>query len=104
MDALELTFNDIENAIISENISMSGGEIKLGDSRRSIRIIGEFQNMEDIENIVVKNEDINIVYLKRYCYCRLWIRRVGKLRKIEWAGCGNPDGNKKRWRKPFNCN
>lgn len=60
----ELNFGDIENAIAAENLSVSAGEIKLGGTRRSIRTDGEFTNMKDIENIIVKNDDQKIVYLK----------------------------------------
>ncbi len=62
--ANELNFNDIENAVVAENISMSAGEIKLGGTRRSIRTDGEFTSMKDIENIIIKNDDQKIVYLK----------------------------------------
>ncbi len=55
LEALELTFFDIESAIASENISMSGGEIKLGNTRRSIRIAGEFENIEQIGDVIVKH-------------------------------------------------
>ena len=54
LEAFELTFEDIEFAVIAENISMSGGEIKLGDARRSIRTIGEFKEVKELENIIVK--------------------------------------------------
>ncbi len=64
LDANEMSFNDIENAIASENVSMSGGDIKMGNMRRSIRIIGEFKNMSEIEDIIVKHEKGNIVYLR----------------------------------------
>jgi len=64
LEAYELTFDDIEFAISSENVSMSGGEIKLGGTRRSIRIVGEFENTREIENIIVKNDDDHIVYLR----------------------------------------
>ncbi|MBU1011582.1 MAG: efflux RND transporter permease subunit [Bacteroidetes bacterium] len=60
----QLNFDDIENAIAAENLSISGGEIKLGGTRRSIRTMGEFTSMKEIENIIIKNEDQNIVYLK----------------------------------------
>ncbi|PKP35176.1 MAG: copper transporter [Bacteroidetes bacterium HGW-Bacteroidetes-17] len=60
----QLNFDDIENAIAAENVSISGGEIKLGGTRRSIRTMGEFTSMKEIENIIIKNEDQNIVYLK----------------------------------------
>ncbi len=62
--AFELSFNDIENAISAENVSVSGGEVRLGQSRRTIRVVGEFQNAEEIEDIIIKHENGNIVYLK----------------------------------------
>jgi multidrug efflux pump subunit AcrB len=64
MSAREIGFNDIENAIGYENISMASGQVLQGDTRRSLRVIGEFRNMEDIRNIIVKHEAGDIVYLK----------------------------------------
>jgi len=64
MEALGLAFYEIENAIKMENVSMSGGDIKLGKTRRSIRVVGEFKNMDEIRNIMVKNEDGKNIYLK----------------------------------------
>lgn len=64
MEAKKISFNDIETAIANENISLSGGELKLDGNLRSVRVIGEFTNMKQIENIIVKNEKGNIVYLK----------------------------------------
>jgi len=64
LSVFELSFDDIENAIAYENISMSGGEIKLGNSRRSIRVIGEFADPSEINDIIVKWENHNIVYMR----------------------------------------
>jgi multidrug efflux pump len=64
LEAVELSFFDIENAVAMENVSISGGEIKLGAARRSIRTIGEFESIEEIKNIIVKREYGKIVYLK----------------------------------------
>lgn len=64
LDAVELNFTDLENAIAFENISISSGEIKIGDTKRSVRIDGEFKSLEDIENVIVKDEDGYIVYLR----------------------------------------
>ncbi len=60
----KLNFDNIEGAIAAENLSISAGEIKLGGTRRSIRTDGEFTSMKEIENIIIKNEDQKIVYLK----------------------------------------
>ena len=64
LEAYELTFDDIEFAIAQENVSISGGEIKLGDTRRSVRTIGEFETIDELENIVVKQVGQAVVYLK----------------------------------------
>lgn len=64
MEAFELGFMDIQFAIRDENVSMSGGEILLGETRRSIRIDGEFKNIEQIENIIIKRDEDKPVFLK----------------------------------------
>jgi len=64
MDAMKVTFGDIEGAIGSENITMAGGEILTNGFRRSLRISGEFKTVKDIEEIVVKSEEMNTIYLK----------------------------------------
>lgn len=64
MSALQVSFTDIENAIKAENVSLSGGDMRLGDINRTVRIIGEFADPAEIENIIVKSEKGNIVYLR----------------------------------------
>jgi multidrug efflux pump len=64
MDAFELSFDDIENAIRAENVSISGGDLRVGGTRRSLRVIGEFRDVREMENIIVKSEDQEIVYLR----------------------------------------
>ncbi|KAA3632061.1 MAG: AcrB/AcrD/AcrF family protein [Bacteroidetes bacterium] len=64
MESLEVSFNDIENAIKAENMNMSGGELVVNDFRRSIRVVGEVKSVEDLEDIIVKSENQLPVYLK----------------------------------------
>jgi len=64
MSALQVSFGDVENAVMAENVSMSGGDIILGKIKRSIRLIGEFTDPKEIESIIVKSEKGNIVYLR----------------------------------------
>lgn len=64
LESLDMSFYDIENAVASENITMSGGEIKLGKTRRSIRIEGEFEDVEQIGDVIVKHDNGDIVFLK----------------------------------------
>ena len=64
MESLKISFNDIENAVSSENLSMSGGEIQTQGYLRAVRIIGQFENVQQIQNIIVKSESQRPVYLK----------------------------------------
>ncbi|MBC35750.1 MAG: copper transporter, partial [Bacteroidetes bacterium] len=64
LESYQINFDKIEQAIAAENVSISSGDVKLGGTRRSIRTIGEFANMKEIENIIVKNEKQKVVYLK----------------------------------------
>lgn len=66
MESMEISFRDIEDAIGYENRTISGGDILTDDFRRSIRIVGEFDNVEEIGNIVIKNRNQKIVYLKDF--------------------------------------
>jgi len=64
MADMKVSYRNVEDAIKFENMSVSGGNVKLGKIQRSVRVIGEFQNPGEIENIIVKAEKGNIVYLK----------------------------------------
>lgn len=64
MTANNISFQDIEDAIAFENISMSGGEIVTDQTSRSVRINGEFTTVNEMNNIIIKYEKGNIVYLR----------------------------------------
>lgn len=66
MQSLQVSFMDIEGAISQENMSMSGGEIVRNDFRRSIRILGQFNDVSEIENVIVKSELERPIYLKDF--------------------------------------
>jgi multidrug efflux pump len=62
-EAKAVTFTDIENAIKSENMTISGGEIAANGLERSLRVEGEFKEWQEINTLIVKDEDFNLVYL-----------------------------------------
>ena len=64
MEATGLEFQDIQLAIQNENVSIPGGELRFDKSKRSIRTIGEFEDVTEIRNIIVKHEDDHLVFLK----------------------------------------
>ncbi len=64
MESMEVSFGDIENAIASENVTMSAGELVKNDFRRAIRVQGEFETVEELENMIVKAENQRPIFLK----------------------------------------
>jgi multidrug efflux pump subunit AcrB len=64
MQALGITFGDIERAVASQNVNISGGEIRIDDLRRTLRVTGEFQKVEEIQNILIRSTRGNLAYLK----------------------------------------
>lgn len=64
MESMQVSFRDIENAIAMENMTMSGGELVNNDFRRAIRIVGEFQNVREMEDMIIKSENQRPIYLK----------------------------------------
>jgi multidrug efflux pump len=66
MQSMQISFSDIENAIRSENVTMSGGELLTNNFRRTIRIIGEFEDVEQIANLIVKSENQAPIFLKDF--------------------------------------
>jgi multidrug efflux pump len=64
MEASKISFNDIENAVAFENMSISGGDILENGIRRTVRVLGEFKDPLAVKDIIVKQEKGNIVYLR----------------------------------------
>ena len=64
MQSLKVSFTDIENAVKTENLTMSGGEIVKNGFRRAVRIVGQFTSDIELENIIVKSEKQRPIYLK----------------------------------------
>jgi multidrug efflux pump subunit AcrB len=64
MEAMEINFDDVSNAISGENVTISGGDLLVDGYRRNVRVIGEFSDPLDIGNVIVKRENQEVVYLK----------------------------------------
>jgi len=63
MTAAQVTFDEIQNAVKYENMTLSGGNLISQGSRNNIRIVGEFKEPKELENIIVKSFG-GPVYLK----------------------------------------
>lgn len=64
MQISKISFNDIATAIQNENMTVSGGDLLENGLRRNVRIIGEFKSAKEVEDVIVKQEEGNIVYLR----------------------------------------
>lgn len=63
MTAAQVSFDDIQNAVKYENMTLSGGNLISQGSRNNIRIIGEVKDPKELENVIVKHFN-GSVYLK----------------------------------------
>ena len=63
MTGAQVSFDDIQNAVKYENMTLSGGNLISQGSRNNIRIVGEIKDPKELENIVVKHNG-GVVYLK----------------------------------------
>ena len=64
MMAAKVSFNDVINSISNENLTTSAGNLIASGQRRTIRIVGEIDEPNELENFVVKSENGNPIYLK----------------------------------------
>ncbi len=64
MISRNISFNNLEQAIKNENLTISAGDIKEGGIRRNLRVIGEFKNPDEIARIVIRKAKDKITYLR----------------------------------------
>lgn len=97
LESMRLGLNDVANAIQQENLTISGGDMEIDDFNRTVSVKGEFENMEDIRNVIIKNENQNVVFLRdvarvsfvekeKESYAREYLKPVVTLDVIKRAG------------------
>lgn len=59
-----ITLMDIENAVQRENLNVSGGEVRVDQMRRNLRIAGEFRDPNKIKEMVIRSFTGTTVFLK----------------------------------------
>ncbi len=63
MTAAKVSFDDIQRAVQSENMTISGGNLTTQGVRNNIRVVGEIKQPIELENVIVKSHN-GTVYLK----------------------------------------
>lgn len=64
MSAAQISFTDIQNAVGYENLTASGGTVKMDGLRRTLNIKKEFKSAEEIANLIIKTPTGASVYLR----------------------------------------
>jgi len=64
MQAAQITMGDIERAVASENLIVSGGTVTMGNKERSLSVSGQFKNMDQINSLIIRSMGGATVYLK----------------------------------------
>lgn len=97
MQAVGVTFDDINNAIQRKNLDISGGLLDVGNMKRNLQLKGQLKTAFDIEKIIVRNTSGAPIYLKdiavikdtvkeRESYARLDGKNVVTLNIIKRSG------------------
>ena len=97
MQAANVTYDDIANAVSRENLDISGGLLDVGNMKRNLQLKGQFKTAFDIEKILVRNTSGFPIYLKdiavikdtikdRESYARLNGKNVITLNIIKRSG------------------
>jgi multidrug efflux pump subunit AcrB len=53
MQAARVTFSDIEGAVARENLTISGGTITMNGTKNTVRLKGQFDNVQQVRDIIV---------------------------------------------------
>ena len=64
LDAVGLTFQDIAFAVQAENITMGAGEFTADQTRRVIRTVADYKNVDQIANTIIKVNNDKPVYIR----------------------------------------
>ncbi|MDB5258555.1 MAG: acrD [Chitinophagaceae bacterium] len=64
MEAAGITLSDVERAVKYENMTISGGLVKMDELKRSVSIKGEFKSVTPMNDIVLRSSTGAQVYLK----------------------------------------
>jgi multidrug efflux pump len=97
MQAAKVTFSDIERAVASENLTISAGTLTTNGTRNTVRIKGQFDNVETLKNIVVHSSsgafvtlgeiaDVNDSFKEQESFARLDGKNVITLNVIKKSG------------------
>ncbi|HAG15382.1 MAG TPA: copper transporter [Bacteroidales bacterium] len=104
MQAARVTFSDIERAVASENVTISGGNFTNNGIRNTVRIKGQFADVETIKNIIIHSSsgayvklrdlaDVSDSFAEQESFARLDGKNVITLNVIKKTGANLLDAS-----------
>ncbi|MBL7970810.1 MAG: efflux RND transporter permease subunit, partial [Prolixibacteraceae bacterium] len=104
MQAAKVTFGDIERAVASENLTISGGSLTTNGTRNTVRIKGQFADVEALKDIVVQSSsgafvkltdlaEVNDSFEEQESFARLDGKNVITLNVIKKSGANLLDAS-----------
>lgn len=95
--AAQISLGDIERTVGYENMTISGGTVKMDGMQRTLNLKKEFENMDELQNLIVKSPNGASIYLKdiaavkdtfrtQESYARLGGKNVITLSVVKRAG------------------
>ncbi|MDD4214581.1 MAG: efflux RND transporter permease subunit, partial [Bacteroidales bacterium] len=82
MEAYNLTIEQIGNVLRAENLNMPAGSVDMGQMTYPLRVQGEFEQSEQIKNVVLTNYQGKTIYLKDVAVVNDSIRKMSLDEKI----------------------
>jgi len=82
MEAYNLTIEQIGNVLRAENLNMPAGTVDMGQMSYPLRVQGEFEQSEQIKNIVLTNYQGKTIYMKDVAVVNDSIRKMSLDEKI----------------------
>jgi multidrug efflux pump len=64
LNAYQVSFDDVANAIRAENLTIPGGSIDTKEKNLTVRVPGEFKDVRPLEDIVLKIQNGKPIYLR----------------------------------------
>ncbi|MER3463448.1 MAG: copper transporter, partial [Chitinophagaceae bacterium] len=83
MQAADVSFDDIANAVSRENMDISGGQLEVGNMRRTLQLKGQFKTAYDIQNVVVRNSHGAPIYLKNIADIRDTVKETESYSRLD---------------------
>ncbi len=96
---LNIPIETVTNILSAENVNLSGGRLEEGTQQYLVRTLNEFQNIEQIRNVIVSTAGNNTIYLKDIADVtqaykeREAITRLNGMEAVEVAIYKEGDGN-----------